>query len=180
MLRPQTVCNLWQSPTDLIPDNDLAAMAIRSQVFFRTGKESFTDDRPEPIDEDIPAGGPLFNSICYHLGQSWQLHDISISVWGHWLSARLGIGATILFELALMEFDDGWMFIIQPKKDATSERVRQFVSEAHDVIRGIPDVHDVRWFKSDHAFPCGCFHEGEFELGTMNPCDLDNGAEVCP
>ena len=131
-----------------------------------------------PIGEEIPAGGPLFNSICYHLGQSWQLHDISISISSHWLSARLGVGAKILFELALMEFDDGWMFIIQPKKGATAERIRLFVSEAHDVIRGIPDVHDVRWFKSDHAFPCGCFHEGEFELGTMNPCDLDDGAEV--
>lgn len=128
MLRPQVVYNPWPSQTGQIPDNELAAMAIRNQVFFRTRKASFTDDRPQPIDEDIPAGGPLFNSICYHLGQSWQLYDISISVWHGLLSAHLGIGATILFELVLMEFDDGWMLIVQPKKDATAERIRQFPS----------------------------------------------------
>ncbi len=178
ILRPQTVRNPWRSRTGPMPGNDLSATGIRTQAFFRTGDDSFVDDRPEPVDEDIPAGGPLFNSICYRLGQSWHLHDISISVRGHWLSAHVGIDATILFELALVEFDDGWMFVVEPTKEATAERVREFVRDAHDIIRNIPDVHDIRWFKSEHQFPCGVFHEGEFEHGTPSPCDLDNAPEA--
>jgi len=178
ILRRQTVRNPWQSRTGPIRDNELVAMGIRTQVFFRTGQSSFSDDRPEPVDEDIPGGGPLFNSICYRLGQSWQLHDVNVSVWGHWLSASMGLGATILFDLSLNVIDDGWLFVVQPTKEATPGQIRQFVREGHDVIRRIPDVHDLRWFKSDHAFPCGVFHDGEFEQGTPIPCDLDNAREV--
>jgi hypothetical protein len=153
-----------------LSDHDLRSYGVRPLVFFRTTSEALREMDVPTTDGHVPTGSRILHYICYRYEPPWQVHEITLSLWQGNLTATVGITEDILFHIDLADWEDGWLLGVEPTKLSTQQNIRYFISSTHAIVSSVPLVRDIRWFHNE-MLTCGCFHEGDFDRGIMQPFD---------
>jgi hypothetical protein len=130
----------------------------------------FRDIISENLNEDMPTGAPLFRSVCLRMPDRWQLDRFETSIGSQTQTATFGGGESPCFELDFGEWEIGWRFSVICLKNASQDKLREFLQDLHRVLESTDGVTRVRWYH-DAMLQGGQMTESDYALGITTPME---------